>query len=196
MARFVVALLGGLTLLILSSCGEPGVYLDVIEGNYAFSRGDYMTANLEYIRAERQGAFLPRIHYNLGNVYHALGESEAALDEWERAGDADDESTMYRIAFNHGVLYYESGDYQGAYRAFRRALKFRPDDIEAKVNLEYSLRKQSLKDSDEKPEVSDSEDDSSVSDDGKRILEYVKRSAPTRLVPEERRQREEEVKEW
>ena len=196
MARFIVALLGGITLLLLSSCGEPGVYFEVIEGNYAFSRGDYMTANLEYIRAERKGVFLHRIHYNLGNVYHALGESEAALEEWERAEDADDESTMYRIAFNRGVLHYESGDYQTAYRAFRRALKFRPDDLEAKVNLEYSLRKQSLKDGEEKPEVSESEDEPTVSDDGKRILEYVRRSAPTKLIPEERRQREEEVKEW
>ncbi len=196
MARFVIALLGGLILLLFSSCGEPGVYLEVIEGNYAFSRGDYMTANLEYIRAERKREVLPRVHYNLGNVYHALGESEAALDEWKQAEDAEDEPTTYRIAFNRGVLYYESGDYQEAYRTFRRALKFRPDDIEAKVNLEYSLRKQSLKDSDEKPEVSDSEDDSTVSDDGKRILEYVQRSAPTELVPEERQQREEEVKEW
>ncbi len=195
MARNVLVLAAiGLTLLI-SSCGEPGLYLDVVEGNYAFSRGDYMSANLKYIQADREGNSHHRIYYNLGNVYHALGESTAALEEWETAGNGDDEVTRYRIAFNRGVLYYEQGSYQEAYRSFRRALKFRPEDIEAKVNLEYALRKQSLKEKEAEPELSE-EEEPQVSDDGKRILEYVQRSAPAKLLPEERRKKEEEVKDW
>lgn len=196
MARHFVALGAVGLVLLLSSCGEPKVYMDVLEGNYAFSGGDYMSANMDYLRAEREGLFLPRIHYNLGNVYHALGESFAALEEWDRAGDTGDEMLMYRIAFNSGVLYYGQGEYQAAYRSFRRALRFRPDDIQAKVNLEHALRKQALEEGEQKPQPSDTEEETEVSGDGKRILEYVQRSTPTKLVPEDEPMKEKEVKDW
>ena len=196
MARNTVTLIGLAFVLVLSSCADSAVYLRVLEGNYAFSRGDYMTANLDYIRAEREMAHLPRIHYNVGNVYHALGESDAALEKWQRAENREDEELLYRIAFNRGVLYYERGNYQEAYRAFRRALKFSPDDVEAKVNLEYALRKQALEEGEPEPPASASGEEPPVSDDGKRILEYVKRSAPTTRSFESKPVKEEEVKDW
>jgi tetratricopeptide (TPR) repeat protein len=195
MARYFLALGVFLSSLLLSSCGESEVYVRVLEGNYAFSRGDYMSANFDYIRASRFGVFLPRIHYNTGNVYHALGESEAALMLWLEAEDPEDEELFYRIYFNRGVLHYEQGEYEEAYTSFRRALKFRPADREAKVNLEYSLRKQAIEEGGEPP-VSDSQEQDSIDDDGRRILEYVQRSdpVPTDFASEE--MEEGEVKDW
>ncbi|MFO7850303.1 MAG: tetratricopeptide repeat protein, partial [Spirochaetia bacterium] len=144
----------------------------------------------------REARFLPWIYYNLGNVYHSLGEADAALNEWERAEDSDDEELMYKVAFNRGVVFYERGEYQNAYDSFRRALRFSPDDIEAKVNMEYTLRKQAMSDSDEKTQTSDSGDKPKASSESMRILEYVKRSAPTSLKTEESPLDEEEVRNW
>ena len=196
MARHFVKITVLLSILLFSSCGEWTVYKEVLEGNYAFSRGDYMAANFDYLKAKRKEHFLSRIYYNLGNVYHALGESNAALEEWERAENTEDTELMYRIAFNRGVLFYEQGAYEEAYRYFRRALKFKPEDVEAKVNLEYSLRKQSSGEGQAPPQAGDSDSESGVGDDAKRILDYVKRNAPTELVPESQRLKEEEVKNW
>ncbi len=196
MARYILALGVLLISLLLSSCGESEVYIRVLEGNYAFSRGDYMLANFDYIRASRFGVFLPRIRYNTGNVYHALGESEAALRLWLEAEDPEDEELLYRIYFNRGVLHYEQGEYEEAYTSFRRALKFRPADREAKINLEYALRKQALEEGGGEPSVSDSKEEGSVDDDGRRILEYVQRSAPVHTDFASEKMEEGEVKDW
>lgn len=37
--------------LFVSSCSNPGLYIDVFSGNYAYSRGEYQDANLLYIKA-------------------------------------------------------------------------------------------------------------------------------------------------
>ncbi|MFW5715152.1 MAG: tetratricopeptide repeat protein [bacterium] len=174
-------------LLSLSSCSQIGGYLKVIEGNYAFSRGEYQQANFLYIQKVDQSEYSDRLLYNLGNVYHSLGESQAALEEWEKSvSDSQDPELLFRIAFNRGVLHYEMGNYQSAYGDFRRALRLNPDDVEAKANLEFCLRKLNL--SDEQQSARQNQDNAqqseSVSEDGSRILEYVKRSSPTLLSPD------------
>lgn len=196
MARHFISLSIVVFLLLLSSCNEWGVYKEVLEGNYAYSRGDYMSANYDYLKAVREGLFLSRIYYNLGNVYHALDEWEAALEEWERAENGRDTELMYRIAFNRGVLFYEQGSYREAYRYFRRALAFKPDDVEAKINLEYALRKQSTEDGEGAKQAGEGDSDTEVSDDAKRVLDYIERNAPTKLAPESEQMREKEVKDW
>ena len=194
-------LIGGavLMLLALSSCSQIDEYLKVIEGNYAFSRGEYQEANYLYIRDVETSEYSDRLLYNLGNVYHSLGESQAALEEWQfSVTESQDSELLFRIAFNRGVLQYEMGNYQSAYNDFRQALRLNPDDVEAKANLEFCLRKLNL--SDEQQNARQTQDDSreneSVSEDGNRILEYVKRSSPTLLTPDYETESSGSGKEW
>ncbi|MFP4491364.1 MAG: tetratricopeptide repeat protein [Spirochaetaceae bacterium] len=196
MARYILGIAGIISFLLFSSCSESKVYFKVLEGNYAFSRGDYMTSNLDYIQAGREGRFLPWIYYNLGNVYHSLGEADAALDEWKRAEESEDRELLFKIAFNRGVVFYERGEYENAFSSFRRALRFSPDDLETKVNMEYTLRKQAMADSDGTPQTSENGEKPEASSESMRILEYVERSAPTRLEPESSPLEEEEVRNW
>ena len=70
-------------ILINSSCSNSQIYIDVIEGNYAFSRGEYQEANLAYLKVKGEEPFDEYISYNLGNVYYALGEIDSAFEEWE-----------------------------------------------------------------------------------------------------------------
>ncbi len=199
MARKLLTALGIFTLLIFGSCSRTADYLKVLEGNYSYSRGEYMDANFEYIQTKRTGRFRGRVAYNLGNVYHSLGESQAALDEWGAAAETEgDPELLYRIAFNRGVLSYELGAYQQAYSYFRQALRIDPEDLEAKANLEFCLRKLNPRDDGEKAteETSDEEAGQKLSEDGKRILEYMRRSSTTLLKPDYNPDQDDSVKDW
>lgn len=126
---------------VLVSCGGSSPHLAVLQGNYAFGRGDYQTATVHYLTANAREDHEPWIDYNLGNVYYALGELDAALEQWEvAAADAPDE-ILFGVHFNRGVLYYELAHYESAYREFRDALEIDGSSVEAKINLELSLQK-------------------------------------------------------
>ena len=199
MARNV--LIGGLALMLLSlsACSQVGDYIKVVEGNYAFSRGEYKEANFAYIQGVENSEYSDRLLYNLGNVYHSLGESQAALEEWQDSvAESRDSQLLFRIAFNRGVLHYEMGNYQSAYSDFRKALRLNPDDVEAKANLEFCLRKLNLSDEQQNSRQTQdsSQENQSVSEDGSRILEYVKRSSPTLLAPDYETESSPTGKDW
>ena len=199
MARNLLIVCCTFLILLFSGCSQMRVYMQVVDGNYDYSRGEYKDANFTYIQALDSLLYTERISYNLGNVYHSLGESEAAMEEWDIASMyGDDPQLSSRIAFNRGVLYYELGSYQQAYNEFRKVLTLDPDDIEAKANLEYCLRKLNLsKESQEaKQETEEDNDENQLSEDGKRILEYVRRSASSTLTPDYKVEETGPEKDW
>ncbi len=139
MGRRTLLLLLGTSLLV--SCTDWNAGWLVIQGNNAFQRGDFQRANLSYLSARDAGAASEVINYNLGNVYNALGETNAALAVWNRIGRPADEELAFRLAFNKGYLLYQRGQYDEAFQAFRTALTLRPGSLDAKRNLEICLLK-------------------------------------------------------
>jgi len=110
-------------LIIFSSCTNSYVFLDVIEGNYAFSRGEYQEANLDYLKVRGIEPYSDYISYNLGNVYYALGEIESAFKEWQSIEDESKNELTVRAYFNTGVLLFELSRYEEAYKIFRNILE-------------------------------------------------------------------------
>ena len=137
----LTALLIPLLSIAAASCGNSAPMARVLAGNMAHSRGQYQKAILHYLNAQKHpGSAEDALHYNLGSVYYALGEGEAALRAWAQAENStSDVETLFRVAFNRGVLYYQWGYFEEAYRSFRRALVLNPSDIDTKINLEDSL---------------------------------------------------------
>ena len=100
----------------------------------------YMKA-LDYAEAEPYGEFA------LGSVYFAMGEDKAALDRFARAlsiiesqHSAGNRELNYRIHYNTGVVLLNGGDFTGAADSFREALRVNGNKVEAKRNLELSLK--------------------------------------------------------
>ena len=131
----------------LSVIGDPRRF--VLEGNWAFGRGDFVAATIGYLRADANPVAPGRIRYDLGNVYLALGEREAARDTLDEAlefaspltgsTDAGDTAVLHRAAFNLGNLAYRRGDYRQAVELYIVSLRARPDASAAKINLELAL---------------------------------------------------------
>jgi tetratricopeptide (TPR) repeat protein len=191
MARSVLRLLtlAGIAV-TLSACGDYGSMIDVFRGNLAYGRGDYQGALVHYMVAVDNEPSDAWTHFNIANVYYALGEHEAALEFWASARErvqsiesvGNNVSLLYSASFNRGVLLYQQGNYQGAYEEFRYALSVNSRDPDAKANLEIALSK--LAASDAASEVEGSSGGVSLSDEGDaadmddqtlRLLEYVRR---------------------
>ncbi|HUV07639.1 MAG TPA: tetratricopeptide repeat protein [Spirochaetia bacterium] len=138
---------GGLLLLLcaaafLSGCGRP--MFEVIHGNYRFTQGEFAQATISYMKALGDTDQKQVLYYNLGNVYHALGEIEPAISSLDRAhSGAEDQELRSRAHFNLGNIFYELGEYDRAVSHYIDALSARPNDVETKVNLELALKKMS-----------------------------------------------------
>ena len=80
--RSIYIFLSGTLFFLLGSCKvlEPG--FSVLRGNYFYQQGRYQDALLFYLKGEDTGKYSGRIAYNVGNVYYALGEGQAALQIW------------------------------------------------------------------------------------------------------------------
>ncbi len=167
----------GLVLLacaLLSGCAKLAPFTGVVRGNREYASGDYQNANIAYIEAGRSGEYEHWIAYNLGTVYYALGEAEAAEREWLIASGTRDEALLYQAYFNLGVLYYDRGLYSEASERFRNALEINPEGLEAKLNLELSIEKREVRDRKNGPPT-ESPAAGQSSGEIERILNYLRR---------------------
>jgi len=126
----------------------------------------------------------PWIAYNLGNVYHFLGEFDAASEMWNAADAGEDPDLSFAVAFNKGVMAYELGQYNRAYTLFRDALRIKSTSVAAKRNLELALRKIEAGEGIGNQEGADGDhaETQELSSDAVRILEYVRRKEGARWV--------------
>ncbi|MFW5643127.1 MAG: tetratricopeptide repeat protein [Alkalispirochaeta sp.] len=166
-------------LILLGSCSGEWPHARVIQGNYNVSRGEYQRSIVDYLQARGETVYEPWIAYNLGNVYHFLGEADAALDQWDIAQETDVPDLQFGARFNRGVYYLEQGRYEAAVTAFRSALLVDPTSVAAKGNFEIALsRLQSASDfSGEEERLDDTGDDDDATPEttATRMLDYVRR---------------------
>ncbi len=180
--RVLIVLVTALSLLAVS-CSNPGMYVRVFSGNYAYTRGDYQDANLMYLRAAAPGKFTDYIAYNLGNVYYALGEAPSALEKWNKSVKSPAGEVRFASFYNRGVLLFELSRYEEAYTSFKQALKINAADIGAKIDLEYCLLKMSVRNSGTgKAGAVTTRLQKGKKDDAMRVLDFVKRFEESSLT--------------
>ena len=143
MARYLLSTLPATLLVLLILVvggGRQQPRLATLAGNYAHVRGDYVRATVNYLHAGA-AAERPRLAYNLGNTYLALGEIDAGVELLLSVTHERDRELLWRTAFNLGHACYQAGRYLQAARHFRRALLLAPESLDTKVNLELALSK-------------------------------------------------------
>lgn len=111
------------------------------QGNRLFHEGKFDDA-LEYYRkaqVERPGA--PELRFNAGDAYFKKNAYKDALQEFGHALKSRDPSLLARAYYNMGNVHVRQQNLQQAVEAYKRSLSIRPDDLDAKVNLEWVLEK-------------------------------------------------------
>ena len=188
----IVLLVG--SLLIFFSCNVSTPYVPVLLGNHAFNQGDYQEATVHYLRALDKGQFTQWVQYNLANVYHSLGEFDAALELWNKSLETDSTDLLFAIHYNRGILFYEQGRYEDAFEGFKTALIYDPTYINAKLNLELTLSKlqsgRGVLRRSQQGEVQE------LSADSVRIFEYIRRKEEQTWIQQAQDQRLTDIEDW
>jgi Ca-activated chloride channel family protein len=130
---------------LVQNCSKEKLYL--LEANYMLARGDYDKAQVSYIKALNSEDTAPYAQYGLGLNFHLLDENKAALNRFAdsqkilSAFSANEHRELrYRNYYNTGIIYFIEGNYKAAVESFKSALREDPRKLEAKRNLELSLK--------------------------------------------------------
>ena len=78
--------------------------------------------------------------YDLAVTYLSQNENDAALDRFAQVLDYADKPVKYATLYNCGIIAYRKGDFDTSAHYFREAMKIDGTKINAKINLELSLK--------------------------------------------------------
>ncbi len=135
--RVLPVLLLVLFLLLLTGCAAA----QNRKGNQLYSGQQYDQAMLAYQDAQAELPEQPQLHYNIGNTLHRLGDYARAISETLQLRPDAPADLLTDAAYNLGNSLFRLEQYADAVEAYKQTLRLRPDDLDAKVNLELALLK-------------------------------------------------------
>jgi Ca-activated chloride channel family protein len=138
--------------LLLALALPSALYAADTEGDELFRARRYAEAAEAYRREIMRGDRSARTQYNYGTALILAGRPDEAIETLERAALSTDLETRYRALFNLGYIFLERGRslegeassqaFAAAVEAYKRALRARPDAMDAKWNYELARRRQ------------------------------------------------------
>jgi Ca-activated chloride channel family protein len=126
-----------LSLLAAGSFAQNYVSLNN-KGNKAYNDGEYKEALDYYNQAEVEQPETPEILYNQGNALIGMGQYEEATEKLQQALTTDDVNLQADAYFNLGNSFFDQQRFQNAIQMYQKTLEIRPDDLDAKYNLELA----------------------------------------------------------
>lgn len=128
-------------------CGEACAteYSDVKKGNKDYNKGQYTQAVEQYDKAHKKKPLWEIPLFNLGNAFYRLEKYDDAVKKYSGNNKTKDTSLLAETQYNMGNAYFKKNDYEKAVESYKNALRIKPDDADAKFNLELALKKQQEK---------------------------------------------------
>ena len=109
-------------------------------GNAEYEAGNLDEALRHYTEAQVPAPDAPELHYDIGNVLYRRDDYEGAADAYRRSLTGSEGPVAPDAAYNLGNALFQQKRFQDAAGAYRQALESRPDDGDARRNLELALR--------------------------------------------------------
>jgi Ca-activated chloride channel family protein len=128
---------------------------EIEAGNSALQAGKADDALLHYDRAVKKLPAEAGTHFDRGAALYALSRFDEAGEEFLRATEAKDPALKASAFYNLGNAFFKKEKFKEAVSAYTRSLGLKPDDKQAKWNLEIALRKQKDKDEKDKKDKKD-----------------------------------------
>lgn len=141
-------------------CGEACAteYGDVKKGNKDYNKGQYTQAVEQYDKALKKKPLWEIPLFNLGNTFYRLQKYDDAVKKYSGNNKTKDTSLRAGTQYNMGNAYFKKNDYEKAVESYKNALRIKPDDADAKFNLELALKKQQEKQNKDKDKNKDNKD--------------------------------------
>lgn len=111
------------------------------QGNRLFHEGKFDEALEYYRKAQVEKPDAPELRFNAGDAYFKKNAFKDALQEFGHALKSREPSLLSRAYYNLGNVHVRQQNLQQAVEAYKRSLSITPDDLDAKVNLEWVLEK-------------------------------------------------------
>lgn len=130
-----------LLMLVAGACGSS----DSLRGrnseaNRLYNDGDFEGALKIYQELVASRPDLPELSYNAGNTLNRLGDFERAIEETRRALPPASVALGSATYYSLGNHFLALNRLEEAFDSYRSALLINPDDLDAKYNLEVTLR--------------------------------------------------------
>jgi Ca-activated chloride channel homolog len=128
---------------------------EIEAGNSALQAGKADDALVHYDKAVKKLPAEAGTHFDRGAALYALSRFDEAGQEFLRATEAKDPALKASAFYNLGNAFFKKEKFKEAVSAYTRSLGLKPDDKQAKWNLEIALRKQKDKEDKDKKDQQD-----------------------------------------
>jgi tetratricopeptide (TPR) repeat protein len=113
------------------------------EGNRAYEEEDFTGAEVQYRKVLEVDKDLVEGSFNLGDALYKQGNFDGSTRAFEEAASVSKEDEMTaKTFFNKGNALFKQEMYDESIQSYIESLKLNPDDLDAKYNLLYAMRKQ------------------------------------------------------
>ena len=103
----------------------------------AYQAGAYDQALQGFVDKQVERPDDPALWLNIGNVHYRIKDYEAAQNAFQQAALSGAPEVREQALYNLGNCAFRQGKLQDAVELYKQALDLKPDDEDAKFNLEY-----------------------------------------------------------
>ncbi|MBC7126076.1 MAG: tetratricopeptide repeat protein, partial [Bacteroidales bacterium] len=110
-------------------------------GNRAYSKNDYLESEVQYREALERNKHSFKANFNLGDALYKqnkFSDSDSIFNVINTSALSDADKSM--IYYNRGNSLFKQNKFKESADAYKMALKYNPNDIDAKYNLSEALR--------------------------------------------------------
>jgi len=159
------------------------------EGFEAYEKGDYEKALKLFIDAQLEDPENPKILYNIGDAYYKVGDFDSAIKNFGEVLKNENRELRQKAFYNLGNSHYKKEMFEEAIKNYEEALNIKPDDEQAKQNIEFVKKVMEQKKKEEQQKQQEKGEDKKEGDS-----EDEKKSGEQKSPSEENQQGDPEKK--